>query len=44
MKLSSAGVLEDDWLLPRVHVTVAPLLQGENDRSQVSAGFGQVVL
>src|SRR5947209_10171118 len=44
MKLGPARVLEDDWLLPRVHVVVAPLLQRKHDRTQVSTGFGQVIL
>jgi hypothetical protein len=44
MKFGPARVLEDDWLVPRVHVVVAPLLQRENDRTQVSTGFGQVIL
>src|SRR5207248_11234971 len=44
MKFGPARVLEDDWLLSRVHVVVAPLLQRENDRSQVGTSFGQVIL
>ena len=44
MKFGPARVLEDDWLMPRVDVDVAPLLQRENDRTEVSTGLGQVVL
>src|SRR3954470_12820902 len=44
VKLGSAGVLENDGLLSGVHVVVAPFLQREDDRTEVGAGFGQVVL
>src|SRR3954447_10259221 len=44
MKLGAAGVLEDDRLPAWVDVVVAPFLQCENDRTQVSAGVGQVIL
>src|SRR4051794_6730688 len=44
LEFSPTCVLEDDWLLAGVDVLVAPLLQRKNDRTQIGAGLGQVVL
>ena len=44
VKLGAAGVREDDRLLARVAAPVAPLLQGQHDRTELLARGREVVL